>query len=74
MAAVAIGPDGRVVVCHTHVPGWMLGRSLKCAIFEFEMFGVALGVELACELYPKAPIVRLCDNKGAEGAIKETRV
>ena len=55
---------------HTHVPDWLARAS--AGIFEFELLAELLGVILACDLAPGAPILYLCDNRGAVwAAIRE---
>ena len=71
VAAVMFRGSIRAVgLCHTHVPQWMMNMpKAEFRIYEFEMTGVALGVALAVDCFPGAPIIICCDNKGAIGTL-----
>ena len=42
---------------------------LLAGIYEYEMFGVALGVATSIMLFPGRPILLFGDNEGANGTV-----
>ena len=59
-----------VTKCHTvstHAPEWFTRSS--AGIFELEALAELLGVMLACEVAPGAPIVLCCDNRAAVATV-----